>query len=311
MEQQLGGIHHVTAIAADPQRNLDFYTQVLGLRLVKLTVNFDDPGTYHFYFGNEEGEPGTILTFFPWPDARRGRIGAGQVSATAFSIPENSIGHWTERLARHRVEVGSAFERFEETVIPFADRDGLALELVASSEDDSRVPWANGPLEPDHAIRGCHAVTITGRRCEQTQAALADIGFRLSAESGNRLRFTTGDGGPGTYLDLLCQRDAAAGLVAVGTVHHVAWRTPSNAEQEHWRQRIAELDLSVTRVLDRHYFRSIYFREPGGTLFEIATDQPGFLVDESLDELGTRLRLPEWIEPRRLEIERVLPALRL
>ncbi len=308
MEQQLTGIHHVTAITGEPQRTLDFYSKVLGLRLVKRTVNFDDPGTYHFYFGNERGEPGTILTFFPWPAARQGRIGTGQVTATALSIPETGIGYWTDRLARLGFEVGGPEDRFAETVIRVSDPDGLAIELVARADDD-RAPWPSGPVEPRFAIRGCDAVTVGGRRCEPTQRMLDQLGFRLVAESGDRLRYVTGDGRAGTRLDLLCESDTTSGLVAVGTVHHVAWRTPGAAEQEAWRRQLAALDVSVTGIRNRNYFRSVYFREPGGVLFEIATDSPGFLIDESVEELGLQLRLPGWLEARRAEIERVLPEL--
>jgi glyoxalase family protein len=302
------GIHHVTAIAGDPQQNFDFYTEILGLRLVKRTVNFDDPGTYHFYFGNERGEPGTILTFFPWPGAPRGRIGTGQVTATAFSVPEAGMGYWAERLQRNGVEFDGPSARFDESVLTFSDSDGLKLELVAQAEADGRTPWGGGPVPAEYAIRGLHSATISGRRCEQTHALLNEMGFKLVAESERRFRFVTGDRGPGARVDLLCQPERRPGLVAVGTVHHIAWRAPDDAQQEVWRRHLAGLDVPVTAALDRNYFRSIYFREPGGVLFEIATDPPGFLIDEPLDELGAHLKLPAWLEPRRAEIERVLPA---
>jgi len=310
MERQLTGIHHVTAITGDPQRTLDFYSDVLGLRLVKRTVNFDDPGTYHFYFGNERGEPGTLLTFFPWPGARRGRIGTGQVTAMALSIPESAIGYWTERLATYGVDARDPEDRFEETVVGINDPDGLAIELVGRPDDD-RAPWPSGPVDTRYAIRGCDAVTLSGRRCEPTQALLDQLGFRLAGERGDRLRYVTGAGRSGTRLDLLCESDPTPGLVAAGTVHHVAWRTPDGKGQEAWRRHLAGSGIDVTRILDRGYFRSIYFREPGGVLFEIATDGPGFLIDETADELGLQLKLPSWLEPRRPEIERVLPELEL
>ncbi|MGD2153707.1 MAG: ring-cleaving dioxygenase [Gemmatimonadales bacterium] len=311
MEQQLTGIHHVTAITGDPQRTLDFYSEVLGLRLVKRTVNFDDPGTYHFYFGNERGEPGTLLTFFPWLGARRGRIGTGQVTATALSIPETAIAYWTARLAALGVDVRDPEDRFEETFIAINDPDGLAIELVGRPDDDDRAPWPSSPVEPRYAIRGCDSVTVSGRRCEPMQELLDELGFRLVGESGDRLRYVIGDGRSGTRLDLLCESDPTPGLVAVGTVHHVAWRTPDAEGQAAWRRRLATLGLDVTRILDRGYFRSIYFREPGGVLFEIATDGPGFLIDETADELGLHLKLPGWLEPRRSEVERVLPEIEL
>ena len=306
------GVHHVTAVASDPQRNVDFYLSVLGLRLVKQTVNFDAPDTYHLYYGNEEGTPGTVLTFFPWPGSPRGRHGAGQATATSFSVPPESIGWWRDRLGRAGVEVAPVERRFEEEGLVFADPDGLLLELVAHDGGDDRPPWQSGPVPAEHAIRGFHSVAFLESGYEATAALLTEtLGFHLGGEVGNRFRFAVGDGGPGQVVDLLDQPAAPRGLVAAGTVHHVAWRAPDDATQQAWRAEIVDTGVNVTPVIDRNYFHSIYFREPGGVLLEIATDPPGFTIDEPLLELGRRLRLPPWMEPSRADIERSLPPLKV
>ena len=304
------GIHHVTAIAGEPQRNLDFWSEVLGLRLVKRTVNFDDPETYHLYYGNEVGEPGTIMTFFPWPGRKRGGDGAGQVATTSLSAPPESIGFWMDRLNGRDVAVEGPAPRFDEEVIGFRDPHGLKLEIVAAARADDRVPWQGGTVPAEHAIRGISAVTLSvadpGASAELLSATM---GFRDLAEEGGRRRLEVGDGAPGALVDLVSAPTAERGTISVGSVHHVAWRTPGDEEQERWRKAIAEQGIGVTRVLDRNYFRSIYFREPGGVLFEIATDPPGFTADEQPAELGSNLKLPAWLESRRNEIEAVLPEL--
>lgn len=315
MAPMLPGIHHVTAIASDPQRNVDFYVGTLGLRLIKRTVNFDDPGTYHLYYGDAIGTPGTIMTFFPWPGAPRGRIGTGQVAATAFSIARDAVPYWQDRLARHAVHAAPV-TRFGEQLIAFEDPDGLPLELTVS-EADPREGWREGPVPSGEAIRGFHSVTLLERldACEPTASVLATLGFEHLARDGNRLRFAASGAHaramPGSLVDILCEPGAPPGKTAAGTVHHVAWRTPDDAQQADWRQRIAGSGINVTPVRDRQYFRSIYFHEPGGVLFEIATDVPGFIGDESPERLGTALQLPPWLEIRRTDLERVLPPLRL
>jgi glyoxalase family protein len=313
MAGTISGIHHVTAIAGEPQRNLDFYTGVLGMRLVKLTVNYDDPTTYHFYFGDAEGRPGTILTFFPWPGARRGRTGTGQATATAFSIPRSALGFWIERLKARGIDASAPHRRFEvEEVIAFADPDGLPLELVAHDGAESREPWSDGPVPPGQAIQGFFGVTLSEEGYERTAELHAKtFGFTPSREEGNRFRYETGVGGPGAVVDLLCLPYATPGQVAVGTVHHVAFRTAGTEEQVVWRNKLVGLGYNVTPVIDRVYFRSIYFREPGGVLYEIATDPPGFTVDEPQDRLGTRLVLPSWLEPHRSGLEKILPLVRI
>jgi glyoxalase family protein len=312
MNNDIPGIHHVTAMASDPQRNLDFYTRVLGLRLVKLTVNFDDPGTYHFYYGDEVGGPGTILTFFPWPGARRGRRGNGQVAVTSFSIPEGAMGYWEERLKRHGVSVGETSRRFDEEALVFLDPDGLQLELVAHPEAGAHMPWEAGPVPSEHAIRGFYSVTLWEENHERTAALLTEtMGFRLVREAGQRFRFKAASDDPGSFVDVIHRPHGEPGRGGAGAVHHVAWRTPNDEEQLAWRQEITSLGIPVSPVMDRQYFHSIYFREPGGVLFEIATDPPGFTLDEPREELGTHLKLPPWLEPQRAQIEHMLPQLDL
>ncbi len=314
MEQPILGIHHVTAIASDPQRLLDFYTGVLGLRLVKRTVNFDDPGTYHLYFGDQTGLPGTLLTFFPWPTAGRGRRGVGQVDVTALAVPEQSLSYWEDRLRSADVPVELSGKRFNEEVLTFADPDGLKLELVATPQEEGRGasrPWQDASVPTRHAIQGFHSVTLCEQGYESTVEVLEMMGFRKTAEQANRFRFEVGEGGPGASVEVLCVSEAPYGRIAAGIVHHVAWRVADDASQRSWRQRLVSKHLDVTPVIDRCYFHSIYFREPGGVLFELATDPPGFGIDESIEELGETLVLPPWLEPYRQRIERVLPPLQL
>jgi glyoxalase family protein len=306
----LGGIHHITAIAGDPQQNVEFYTGILGLRLVKLTVNYDDPGTYHVYFGDEQGNPGTILTFFPWPGAPRGRHGVGQATVVSFSVPPDSLGFWEERFRRRAIEFKRLESPFDEPILEFSDPDGLQLELVADSRADLGHPWT-AAIPASQAIRGFHSVALLERAYNDTEELLTEVlGFRLAQTVGHRRRYVVGDGGLAKWVDVVSAPDAPSGRVAVGTVHHVAWRAATDEAQQAWRQRLVEAYLSVTPVRDRHYFRSIYFHEPGGVLFEIATDPPGFTVDEPTEALGTGLRLPPWLEPRRQALEARLPTLR-
>lgn len=312
MEQAILGIHHVTAIAGDPQQNVDFYTRTLGLRLVKLTVNFDDPGAYHLYYGDGTGRPGSIMTFFSWPGAPKGRQGTGQVAVTSLAIPASSLTYWAERLGAAGISVDGPTARFDEHVLAFRDPDGLALELVARPEEPVWTPWDAAPVPAEHAIRGFHGVTLWEDGYERTARLLVEtLGFRPVAEADHLFRYAADSGGPGTFVDVRHAPGFWRGAVAVGTVHHVAWRTPDDAQQVAWRRTLVERGLAVSPVMDRQYFHSIYFREPGGVLFEIATDPPGFAVDEAPEHLGTRLMLPPWMEPHRAELEAVLPALRL
>jgi glyoxalase family protein len=313
---EIPGIHHVTAICGDPQRNVDFYTGVLGLRLVKKTVNFDDPTAYHLYYGDEVGTPGTLMTFFAWPGARPGRVGVGQVSTTSFSVPGPSIDRWVDHLRRRGVTIEGPGRRLEETFIRFEDPDGLRIELVgaaggAASQPSGR-PWARGPLGAEHAIRHVHGVTLVEQGYQHTAALLTEVmGLRMAAEDGTRFRYLTVGDGWQTSVDLLCQPEGTQGAVAVGTVHHVAFRAHDDEEQRRWREVLIRRGLDVTPVIDRQYFHSIYFREPGGVLFEIATDPPGFLRDEPLEKLGGVLQLPPSLEASRGALERTLPPVTL
>ncbi|MEV6285824.1 ring-cleaving dioxygenase [Kribbella sp. NPDC051770] len=305
------GLHHVTAVATDPQRNIDFYTTVLGLRLVKQTVNFDRPELYHLYYGDEAGLPSTLLTFFPWPEAPDGRQGTGLATATAFSIPPESLGWWQQHLAGLKVDADAPVRRTDEEVIAFRDPDGLVIELVAA-EGDTRSGWDGAAGIPaEHAVRGLHAITVSEAELEPTAALLGGmLGMTLGDESGGRARFTMTGDNPGTVVDVAAG-SGDKGVQAGGTVHHVAFRAPDRETQAQWRELLVDSGHEVTEILDRQYFTSIYFREPGGVLFEIATDQPGFTVDEPLLELGRKLKLPPWLEPNREQIENTLPRIEL
>ncbi len=303
------GIHHITAMASDARRNLAFYTQILGLRLVKQTVNFDDPGTYHLYYANYEGAPGTVLTFFPWPGLRRGRPGTGQVYATAFSIPAGSLPYWQERLRSHQLALAAPVQRIGGNVIGFADPDGLILELIETA-GDPRPPTPHPDIPAAHAIRGFHSATLALSQPDETAALLTGLmGYRESRREANRVRYAAGDGQPGTFVDVLVDPSLPRGLNGAGTVHHIAYRTPDDATELRAKALLERNGFQVSPVMDRNYFHSIYYREPEGILFEIATDPPGFTVDESLEQLGSGLRLPAKYEARRADIEAALPPL--
>ncbi len=305
-------IHHITAICSDAQSCLDFYREVLGLRLVKRTVNFDDPGTYHFYFGDEAGSPGTILTFFPWNAMAPGRQGSGQAVATAFAVPPGSLESWQRRLAGRSIATEPIADRFGERVLALRDGDGLGIELVETAWASGLPAWAASGVAPAMAIRAFHGATISVDGYERTARVLEEtLGFSNSGSQADRFRFVAGEGGIGATIDLLCQPDRRHGLMGTGTVHHVAFRSRDEAEQLAVRRGIASAGFNVTPVLDRVYFRSIYFREPGGTIFEVATDVPGFLIDEPLDALGIHLKLPPWLETNRQRIEQILPPITL
>ena len=306
--REILGIHHVTAIAGDAQRNLDFYTGILGLHLVKLTVNYDDPGAYHLYYGDATGRPGTILTFFAWPNAPRGRRGTQQVTVISFAVPEHALSYWARRFTDHGIVFEKPATRLGEDSLIFFDPDGLQLELIAQPGAPAIAPWQEG-LADEYAIRGFRGVTLTEASTERTASVLEAMGWRLAAEAGDHLRYQIGEGGLGARVDVLRRPHENPGRVAVGTVHHVAWRTPNDEQQLAWRQELLSRGLNVSPVMDRHYFHSIYFREPGGVLFEIATDTPGFTIDEPPDRLGAGLRLPPWMERNRAQIEQGLPSI--
>lgn len=310
-------LHHVTAIASDPQRNLDFYAGMLGLRLVKRTVNFDDPQTYHLYYGDEAGSPGSIMTFFPWPGARRGRQGAGQVAVTSFAVLPGSIGFWVERLLRHNVSYEQPAARGSgadaEHVLAFRDHDGLLLELVAHPGAEARPAWEHAHGIPrEHAIRGFHGVTLWVNEDKPTERVLVEtLGMREWREDGVTKRYVAGDGGPGRLIDVRSVGGFVRGAGGAGTVHHVAFAVEDDAAQIELRRRVTTARLHPTPVIDRQYFHSVYFHEPGGILFELATNAPGFMVDEPVEHLGEQLKLPPQYEPHRAEIEAVLPRLHL
>ncbi|HEX6106538.1 MAG TPA: ring-cleaving dioxygenase [Gemmatimonadales bacterium] len=311
------GLHHVTAIASEPQRNLDFYAGALGLRLVKRTVNFDDPQTYHFYYGDEAGTPGSIMTFFPWPGAGRGRQGTGQVAVTSFAIPPGATGFWIERLLRHGIAYEGPARRGSgadaEGVIAFKDPDGLLLELVAHPGAESRPAWGGAPgVPPAHAIRGFHSVTLWVERWEPTEEVLLrTLGFRELGEDGTTRRYAAGDGGAGTIVHLRAIGGFGLGAEGAGTVHHVAFAVADDEAQLAMRERVVAAGLLPTPVIDRNYFHSVYFDEPGGVLFELATNPPGFVIDEPIPHLGEQLKLPPQYEAHRAEIEAVLPRIHL
>jgi len=307
------GIHHVTAIASDPQQSVDFYAGVLGLRLVKRTVNFDDATTYHLYFGDREGTPGSIFTMFAWPGSRRGRQGAGQVAVVSFAILPGSVGFWIERFIRKRVDFEHPKARFdEERVIAFRDPDGSLVELIAHPSAESRTGWETAAIPAEHSLRGIYSVTLWQESCDLTGKLLMDsLGFEAVREQASIFRYASRERGIGSVVDLRCVPGLWPGLTGAGTVHHVAFRAPTSDAQLETRNHLVSEGFNVTPQIDRDYFRSIYFREPGDVLFEIATDTPGFTVDEPLESLGKSLKLPGWLEERRFEIEALLPNIRL
>ena len=310
MKSQVHGLHHITAIASDPKQNLAFYTKVLGLRFVKKSVNQDDPGTYHLYYGDYAASPGTILTFFPWIGMHRGRPGLGQAYATGFSVPAGSVGFWEKRLADLKVKTAPGEGRLGDVVITLFDPDGLRLELVATAEDDPRSPVPSKEVPAEFAIRGFHSSTLALADRAATEALLTGtMGYRSVATAATRARFAAGAGGPGTYVDLVTGPSLPPGLGGAGTIHHVAFRVPDAAVQLAAREQLLQRGLQVSPVIDRAYFQSIYYREPGGVLFEIATDGPGFAIDEPVEKLGSILSLPPRLEPLRQEIEAALPSL--
>ena len=310
MENKILGLHHITAIAGDPQRNYDFYTKVLGLRMVKKTVNFDDPQTYHFYFGNKTGYPGTILTFFPWPRAKQGKNGVGMATEIGYSVPERSLDFWQKRFEEHGVIYGKISEEFGEKVLPFEDPDGLKLKLIVANSPDSREAWETEEIKSDVALKGFHSVGLNLYNRTPTEGILTDIfGYKFKAQEGNRFRYSTDAVENASVIDIIEDSSGERGINAAGTNHHIAFRVKDEASQEFFRNKIVEAGFNITGKIDRDYFYSLYFREPGGVLFEIATDNPGFTRDESLEELGSSLQLPKQYEASREKIEKLLPKL--
>jgi glyoxalase family protein len=309
MPESLPGIHHVTCITGDPQKNVDFYVGVLGLRFIKKTVNFDVPDTYHLYFADYLGTPGTAMTFFGWPHLPWGPQGTGQVSVVAFAVPAAALDFWSRRLRELGVEFHRT-TRFDADALLLRDPDQIELALVGQADDARWVPWPDGPVPPEHAVRGFHSVGLSVRDREGTARLLTEtMGFEEAAAEGGRTRYRTGPGAPGALVDVVESPDGAKGEETTGTVHHVAWRARDDDHEVAWRDVLIGAGRSVTPVIERKYFRSIYFREPGGVLFEIATDGPGFTVDESPEALGSGLQLPPQYEGRRENLDFNLPPI--
>lgn len=309
MNNLVTGIHHITAIASDPQRNVNFYAGLLGLRLVKKTVNFDDPSAYHLYYGDTTGTPGSILTFFYWPGlSYQGRVGSGQTTALVFSAPSASLDYWQDRLSRHGVDV-QRLTRFDEDTLQFSDPDHIPVEIVAV-DPDPREGWHGAGIPPQYALRGLHAAELTVSLQEPTESLLTEqMGFRLVRREANRARFEAGPGGSGHYADVVTDNQILRGLGGVGTIHHIAWNVPEDVDELRMQQLLQEAGFGVSEVRDRNYFHSIYYRERGGILFEIATGCPGFTIDEAVESLGQTLRLPSQFESNRTTIEKALPPL--
>ncbi|UHA74993.1 ring-cleaving dioxygenase [Paenibacillus sp. 481] len=299
MTLRTAGIHHITAFAKHPQDNVNFYAGILGLRLVKKTINFDAPDVYHLYFGNEEGSPGTIMTFFPWPDSRRGRIGGGQVGVTTFIVPPGSLSFWEERLKRFNVSVMKA-ARFSEQYLQFTDKEGLRLELVERAVG-ANSKWSFGGVPTDKAIKGFGGAVLFSINPLQTIEVLENVlGLQKVGEHAGCVRFQAA-GEFGNLIDVSSTK-LERGIGGAGTVHHIAWRAKDVQEHEQWRSKVEQHGFKPTPIMDRQYFQALYFREAGGILFEIATDEPGFARDEEHDALGESLMLPPWLEERRAEI---------
>ncbi len=309
MAASIPGIHHVTCITGDVQKCTDFYVGVLGLRFVKKSINQDLPDTYHIYFGDHLGSPGTAMTFFGWPTWPKQRAGSGQVTTVSFAVPHGSLDFWTTRLRKLGVP-HERTSRFDTDVIVLHDADGIQIELAGKADDERWVPWPDSPVDLEHAIRGFHSVTLTVAEAAATSQLLINtMGFRRVATLGSQTRFETGAGGPHAIVDVIEAPEGPVGEESIGTVHHVAWRTPDDATQLGWRDLLVRAGRNVTPVIDRWYFKSIYYREPGGVLYEIATDMPGFTVDEPADKLGTSLSLPPWFQVRREHLDEILPPI--
>jgi len=302
MKPYITGIHHITAIAGNAQQNIDFYTGILGLRLVKKTINFDAPDVYHFYFGDELGRPGTVFTTFPFTGARKGTKGTGELTYTAFSIGKDSLNFWKDRLKKFGIAVSDVLTRFGDTLIRFEDHDGMGIELVANDQDD-RSGWTYGHIPLAHSIKGFYGATLNLRAKELTEQLLTrHMDYQFIGEEGERFRYGT-QGMPGDIVDIVVDKTGNRGMQSAGTIHHIAFRTANTHSQLAIQEILMRNGYQVTEVKDRSYFKSIYFREPGGVLFEIATDEPGFAIDEEEAHLGELLKLPEWVESSRKRIE--------
>lgn len=311
MENKILGLHHITAIAGDAQRNYDFYTKTLGLRMVKKTVNFDDPQTYHFYFGDEVGSPGSILTFFPWPNVRQGKDGAGMATEIGYSVPKGSLEFWKDRFEEKNVRHYQITEQFGERKLPFQDPDGLKLSLIETEHKDERKGFETAEVKASVAIKGFHTVTLSLNNNAATAEILTEVfGYKKVKSEGDLTRYKTDTVVNAAIVDLLEVPDLPGGLNAGGTNHHVAFRVKDEETLMAMREKVLKKGLQITEKINRDYFFSLYFREPGGVLFEIATDNPGFATDETVEELGSSLQLPDRYKGAREQIERALPELK-
>jgi glyoxalase family protein len=310
MNDRVLGLHHITAIAGNAKRNFEFYTKILGLRMVKRTVNFDDPATYHFYFGDETGTPGSILTFFPWETQGQGYTGTGMATDIGYSVPEGSLDFWANRFKEFNIKHEEISEKFGEKFLHFNDPDGLRIDLIVPAAKDERKPWITKEVNADVATKGFHNVTLTVKNVTPTAKILTDVfGYTLAKQEGNKYRFVTDAIENASIVDIIEARNLSRGNGAAGTNHHVAFRVKNDEILMEYREKIVSKGLNITPKIDRDYFFSLYFREPGGILFELATDNPGFAKDEPVNELGTHLKLPRQYESSRSEIEQVLPII--
>ncbi len=310
MKDKILGIHHITAMASDAQRNVDFYVSVLGLRFVKKSINQDAPDVYHLYYGDEVGSPGTAMTFFPFGRAARGTRGTGEISHVAFAVPSSSQDFWINHLSKNGIKFDGPSKKFNDDVITFLDPDGMAIDLIFSDKQQLKFPWEKSSVPVQHAIRSFYGVTMNLAVLDPSVKVLKNIlGSRSALQSENRFRFLIGEGSDEAAIDIVVDPKAPHAHQSAGSVHHIAWRVKDFPAHEEWREAVAQSGLYPTEIIDRFYFHSIYFREPGGVLYEIATDNPGFTVDESLEELGTHLTLPPWYESHRAKIEQALPPI--
>jgi glyoxalase family protein len=312
MTVSVHGLHHVTCIAGNAQENLDFYVGLLGMRLVKKSVNQDDPGTYHLFYADRVGNPGTDFTFFPWANMEPGRLGTGLAVETSFAVPPGSLTFWQERLKQHDVDQDILEDRFGESTLPFRDPHGLQIALVETIDERQFEPWQESPVAPEHQLKGMHAVRLWERQISTTDTLLSELmGFRLLGTENGWHRYGAGEGGSGSWIDLKELPEERRGQWGTGSVHHVAWRVKDSEEQLAVRDLLLRAGLRPTQQIDRFWFKSVYFREPGGVLFELATDGPGFDRDEKMEHLGEKLILPPWLEAQRSDIEAALPALEM
>jgi glyoxalase family protein len=312
--ETVGGLHHVTAIAGPPQENVDFYAGILGMRLVKRSVNQDDPGTYHLFYADAQGHPGTDLTFFPWTNSAPMRHGHGLAVEVTLAVPAGSLDYWGQRLEQYGASFGSIDRRFGEPVLPFKDVHGMAVALVETADAPGRefTPWAESPIPVERQIRGLHGARLLERDVASTAEFLTGtLGFVDAGTEGGWQRFTVRGGGSGRFVDVHAAPELRRGQWGIGSIHHLAWRAADDAHETMLREAVERAGRRPTPVIDRFWFKSVYFLEPGGVLFEVATDGPGFAVDEAPEHLGESLVLPPWLESHREHIAGALPPLRL